>query len=380
MAKAVYIHIPFCTNKCFYCDFNSYVVQGQPVMEYLKALNREMEMTTAQDPPGKIRSIFIGGGTPTVLNPQEMEYLFRSILRYFPKWEDDIEFTVEANPGTVEKEKLSVMKAYGVNRLSMGVQAFQDKLLSYIGRIHTVKEVYQSIEDAQKEGFTNLSIDLMLGLPHQTKDMVSESLEKAIQLQLPHFSVYSLKVEENTRFHRLYQKGELPLPNEDSELDMYLLTIEQMEEHGYRQYEISNFARLGFESKHNITYWRNEDYYGLGAGAHGYINNKRHENIKGIKPYIDALLIYHSLPRVQQYLIDWEEKKEDMLMLGLRMLDGVTFNQYEKLFHEDMYQKFGQQIDKLVKAGLLIKDHQGIRLSKKGIIYGNEVFAEFISI
>ena len=380
MAHAVYIHIPFCTNKCHYCDFNSYAVKGQPVEEYLKALDLEMEKTTAEIPPERIKTIFIGGGTPTVLTPKEMEALFTSIHKYFPRWEENIEFTMEANPGTVETDKLKVMKDFGVNRISMGVQAFQNELLAYIGRIHREEEVYRSIENARKTGFENLSIDLMLGLPHQTLDMLEESLRKAFQLDLPHFSVYSLKVEENTLFHILHEKGRLSLPSDELELSMYLKTIEEMRSHGYQQYEISNFAKQGYESKHNIIYWKNEDYYGLGAGAHGYIQRIRHENIKGIQPYIDRLLKENRLPRWNQFEVSLEEKKEDMLMLGLRMLEGVSFTDYQNIFQEKMTDQFGGQIKQLVQAGLLIEDDKGIRLSSKGLIYGNEVFAEFISV
>ncbi len=308
-----------------------------------------------------------------------MEYFLQSVRTHFSHWDAEIEFTMEANPGTVEIEKLQVMKEYGVNRLSMGVQAFQDDLLSYIGRIHNSRDVYQSIENAYKIGFENMSIDLMIGLPNQTLKMVEDSLIKAFELNLPHFSVYSLKVEQNTLFHTLYERKRLPLPPEEEELEMYLMTMKEMAEHGYVQYEISNFAKLGFESKHNITYWKNQDYYGLGAGAHGYINGKRHANIKGITPYIDKIVKENQLPRMEEWGISLVEKKADMLMLGLRILDGVKFADYRKIFAEDMMVKFGKQIEQLVSKGLLEQDLSGIRLTKKGLIFGNEVFAEFIS-
>ncbi|MFV9511007.1 radical SAM family heme chaperone HemW [Tepidibacillus sp. LV47] len=379
MAHAVYIHIPFCTNKCHYCDFNSYVVKGQPIMDYLKALDLEMKKTLEIDPPEKIQTIFVGGGTPTVLSSKEMEYFLKTIRNHFEDWDQNIEFTMEANPGTVEIEKLQIMKEYGVNRLSIGVQAFQDDLLSYIGRIHNVRDVYQSIDNAHKVGLTNMNIDLMIGLPHQTIEMVKESLDKAFALDLPHFSVYSLKVEENTLFHTLFQRNQLPLPTEDEELNMYLTTIEKMQKHGYRHYEISNFAKKGVESKHNITYWKNEDYYGFGAGAHGYLEGKRYMNLKGIIPYIEKLQKENQLPRLEEFEVSLEEKKEDMLMLGLRMLEGVKFADYERIFGETMESKFGPVITKLISKGLLIKDEKRIRLTKKGLIYGNEVFAEFLS-
>ncbi|WP_106768380.1 radical SAM family heme chaperone HemW [Paenibacillus faecalis] len=374
--EAVYIHIPFCTNKCFYCDFNSYVLKGQPVMDYLQALEREMEMTVKASPPGVIKSIFVGGGTPTVLKPKEMEYFLKTVRTHFPEWDHDIEFSMEANPGTTDLDKLTVMREGGVNRVSFGVQAFQNELLTDIGRIHDTDDVYQSLENARKAGFDNMSIDLMFGLPNQTVDMLSESVTKALELALPHYSIYSLKVEENTLFHTLYQKNQLPLPDEEDELNMYLLLMNRMKEAGYKQYEISNFAKPGFESKHNMTYWLNEDYYGLGAGAHGYVGRKRHMNIKGVNPYINA--VKNGLPRLDTYDISKEEAMEDFLMVGLRVLDGISRSRFEHQFNTSLDVVFARPLQKMVHAGLLEVTDDGYRLSEKGILFGNEVFAEFI--
>lgn len=374
--EAVYIHIPFCTNKCFYCDFNSYVLKDQPVMDYLRALEREMEMTVKNNPPGKIKSIFVGGGTPTVLKPDEMEFFLKTVRDHFKDWDEHIEFSMEANPGTTDLEKLSVMREGGVNRVSFGVQAFQNDLLTGIGRIHNTDDVYRSLENARKAGFDNMSIDLMFGLPNQTVDMLSESVSRALELDLPHYSIYSLKVEENTLFHTLYQKNQLPLPNEEDELNMYLLLMNRMKEAGYRQYEISNFAKPGFESRHNMTYWLNEDYYGLGAGAHGYVGRKRHMNIKGVNPYIEA--VGKGLPRLETMDISREEAMEDFLMVGLRVLDGVSRSRFEQQFNTSLDVVFARPLDKMVHAGLLEATDDGYRLSSKGVLFGNEVFAEFI--
>ncbi|CAM2833284.1 radical SAM family heme chaperone HemW [Paenibacillus sediminis] len=376
--KAVYIHIPFCTNKCFYCDFNSYVLKDQPVMDYLRALEREMEYTVTQNPPGEIKTIFVGGGTPTVLTPKEMEYFLKSVRTYFPNWADDIEFSMEANPGTTDPEKLAAMKEGGVNRVSFGVQAFQNDLLTGIGRIHNTDDVYRSLENARKAGLTNLSIDLMFGLPNQTVDMLAESVTKALELGLPHYSIYSLKVEENTLFHTLYQKNQLPLPNEDDELQMYLLLMQRMKEAGYKQYEISNFAKPGYESKHNTTYWRNEDYYGLGAGAHGYVGRERHINIKGISPYIEAA--QKGLPRLESYSIAKEEAMEDFMMVGLRMLDGISSSRFTHQFGLKVEDVFRGPLNKMLNAGLIEKVNDGYRLSEQGILFGNDVFSEFIGV
>ncbi|KGE18211.1 radical SAM family heme chaperone HemW [Paenibacillus wynnii] len=374
--EAVYIHIPFCTNKCFYCDFNSYVLKDQPVMDYLHALDREMELTVKENPPGVINSIFVGGGTPTVLKPDEMEFFLKSIRTHFPNWNKDIEFSMEANPGTTDRDKLEVMKAGGVNRVSFGVQAFQNELLEGIGRIHNVDDVYRSLENARAVGLNNLSVDLMFGLPNQTVEMLAESIKKALELDLPHYSIYSLKVEENTLFHTLFNKNKLPLPNEEDELQMYLLLMSSMEEAGYNQYEISNFAKPGKESLHNITYWRNEDYYGLGAGAHGYARRQRHVNIKGVNPYIEASR--KGLPRLNTYAISEEEAMEDFMMVGLRMRAGISGAAFLAQFGKTMEDVFGKSLHKMLNAGLLEQENGIYRLSKQGILFGNDVFGEFV--
>jgi putative oxygen-independent coproporphyrinogen III oxidase len=375
--KAVYIHIPFCTNKCHYCDFNSYVLKGQPVMDYLRALDREMELTVESLPASEIRTIFVGGGTPTVLTPEQMEYFLGSVRQRFPHWSPDIEFTMEANPGTTDPDKLAVMKQGGVNRISFGVQSFDNGLLEGIGRIHNTDDVYRSLDYARQAGFDNLSIDLMFGLPRQTLEQLSLTLDAAFELGLPHYSIYSLKVEENTLFHTLFNKNQLPLPSEEEELAMYQLIMERMKERGYMQYEISNFAKPGFESRHNITYWRNESYYGLGAGAHGYADRMRHVNKKGVQAYIDACS--DGLPRLEQFEVTEREAMEDFMMVGLRMLSGIREEDFVRQFGRSMEEPFGKELHQLVGKGLLERTPEGYRLSKTGIVFGNEVFAQFLA-
>ncbi|WP_219836278.1 radical SAM family heme chaperone HemW [Paenibacillus sp. R14(2021)] len=378
--RALYIHIPFCTNKCHYCDFTSYVLKGQPVDAYLDALEREMVMTTEALPPEEIRTVFVGGGTPTVLTPPQMERFLSSVKRHFPI-HPDAEFTMEANPGTTDLEKLTAMRAGGVNRISFGVQSFDNGLLERIGRIHNVDDVYRSIENARTAGFDNLSIDLMFGLPGQRVEQLSDSVAKALALNLPHYSLYGLKVEENTLFHALYERNELPLPPEEDELAMYMLLIEKLTGAGFNHYEISNFAKPGFESRHNITYWRNEPYYGLGAGAHGYARGERHVNIKGIQPYLDAAA--SRLPRLETNPVPEEEAMEDFMMVGLRMLQGVNNDDFAAQFAGRTLESiFGDALQQLLKQGLIesTSGHGGgYRLSKKGIPLGNEVFGAFIS-
>ena len=374
--RAVYIHIPFCTNKCFYCDFNSYVVQGQPVMDYLRALEREMEMTVSRHPADRIDSIFVGGGTPTVLTPEQMAYFLRSVKDYFGARSSGCEFTMEANPGTTDSEKLAVMREGGVNRISFGVQSFDNRLLKTIGRIHDTDDVYRSIENARRAGFDNLSIDLMLGLPNQTAADFEATLAEALRLGLEHYSAYSLKIEENTLFYTLYQKNELPLPEEEEELNMYLAAIRKMKDAGYEQYEISNFAKPGRSSRHNQAYWRNQAYYGLGAGAHGYISGMRHVNIKGVQAYIEACK--SGLPIKETHRVSRREAMEDFMMVGLRMLSGVTDEAFRAQFGVRISDVFEPQLKKLVENGLLIAEEGRYRLSEQGVLFGNEVFGAFL--
>ncbi|MEB3100716.1 radical SAM family heme chaperone HemW [Ferviditalea candida] len=374
--KAVYIHIPFCTNKCHYCDFNSYVLKGQPVMEYLQALEREMEQTVEAVSPDRIETIFVGGGTPTVLTPEQMTVFLGMVRTYFPNRSERLEFTMEANPGTTDPEKLAAMKEGGVNRISFGVQSFDNRLLETIGRIHDADDVYRSLDNARRAGFGNLSIDLMFGLPGQTLETLDRSLDAALELGLEHYSIYGLKVEENTLFHTLYQKNRLPLPKEEEEAEMYERIIFRLLEAGYIQYEISNFARPGFESKHNITYWRNQSYYGLGAGAHGYVRGTRHINIKGIQSYIDAAL--QGVPVMETSEVSEREAMEDFMMVGLRMLRGVRGEDFYEQFHCSLEEVFGRTINRLIGKELLESFDEGYRLSPRGLMLGNEVFAEFI--
>lgn len=375
--RALYIHIPFCTNKCFYCDFNSYVAAGQPIDAYLDALDNEMRLTVAELPPKTIDTVFVGGGTPTVLDPKQMTRFLASVRRHFPI-APNAEFTMEANPGTTDPEKLAAMREGGVNRISFGAQTFDEELLKAIGRIHEARDVVQSIANAKAAGFTNLSIDLMFGLPNQKLEQLKDSVNKAIELDLPHYSLYGLKVEENTLFYRLYQRDELPLPEEEEELAMYEYLMERLSGEGYRQYEISNFARPGYESRHNITYWRNEPYYGVGAGAHGYALGSRHVNIKGVQPYIDAA--NRALPRLETNPVDAEDAMGDFMMVGLRMLDGVREEDFGRQFGgASMEETFGWALSKLQKQGLLMRTERGgYRLTPQGVLLGNEVFGAFV--
>ncbi|WP_261179919.1 radical SAM family heme chaperone HemW [Anaerobacillus sp. CMMVII] len=372
--KAVYIHIPFCEQICHYCDFNKVFLKGQPVDEYVAAVEQEMKATVAKFPFDVIDTVYIGGGTPSALSATQLETLLRAINQIF---KPSGEFTIELNPGNADAEKLAVMKAGGINRLSIGVQAFQKDLLQKIGRTHEEKDIYETIASARKHGLDNISIDLMFGLPQQTTEMFAETLQKAIELEVPHFSAYSLKIEEKTVFHQLFRKGKLQLPPEDDEVAMYDLLINTLISSGYEHYEISNFGKKGFESKHNLTYWNNEEYYGIGAGAHGYVYGNRHANAGPIKKYL-SLIETTGVSTIESHKVTDNEKIEEEMFLGLRKIEGVSVSLFTERYQKSPYDLFGKEIQQLREQGLLKVSNDRIALTRRGLFVANEVFEKFL--
>lgn len=378
MARGVYIHIPFCHQICNYCDFNKVFFKNQPVDEYIEALGREMEMTVAEMPEAfaKVETIFLGGGTPTSLSASQIEKLLRLIAKHIPL-SNVKEFSSEANPDELTVEKLQALYNGGVNRLSMGVQSFDQSLLKKIGRTHSNDHVFETIRNAKEVGFENISIDLMYGLPGQTMEQWQDTLNQALALQLPHYSAYSLIVEPKTIFYIQYAKGKLHLPTEDLEADMYGVLMDTMEAHGLHQYEISNFAHKGNESTHNKIYWDNDEYAGFGAGAHGYLQGVRYSNVAPIKKYIETVMS-GTRPLLHEHVVTKEEKMEEQMFLGLRKTEGVTHESFEQKFNEPMHQFYEATISKLEKEQLIEADAQGIRLTRRGRFVGNEVFQRFL--
>ncbi|EUJ33341.1 coproporphyrinogen III oxidase [Listeria floridensis FSL S10-1187] len=373
---AVYIHIPFCEHICYYCDFNKVFLEGQPVDEYVNLLIREMELATEGKQLETVETIFVGGGTPTTLTEKQIERLCSAVKRIFPL-SKNAEFTFESNPGDLSVEKLSVMQASGVNRLSMGVQSFNNELLKKIGRIHTVQDVYQSIRNAEQVGFENLSIDLIFSLPGQSEADFKDTLEKALALDLPHYSAYSLIIEPKTIFYNLMQKGELILPSQDAEANMYDFLMSEMEKNGKKQYEISNFARTGFESRHNLVYWSNEHYYGFGAGAHGYLADRRYSNFGPLKQYMTPLS-ENKLPIFQVKDLSLKEEMEEEMFLGLRKVAGVNKKRFFEKFDRNLDEVFKDALETTSEKGWLIHDQQNVKLTREGRFLGNNVFREFL--
>lgn len=376
MINAAYLHIPFCEHICHYCDFNKVFLKGQPVNEYLHALDQEMKMTLQAYPTDQLATIFVGGGTPTSLNEEQLYRFCESINLNLPKSEN-VEFTFEANPGDLTKEKIQILKDAGVNRISLGVQTFNDELLNKIGRVHRAKDVFETVENVKNAGFTNISIDLIFSLPTQTMTDLKESLSTAFSLEIPHFSAYSLIIEPKTVFYNLMQKGRLPLPGEDTEALMYELVMEEMEKHGFRQYEISNFSKPGFESRHNLTYWDNEFYFGFGAGAHSYVNGWRRSNSGPLKKYIHQIN-EGTLPTLYEHQVTRSEQMEEEMFLGLRKTEGILVSRFIKKFGVDPLELFKSTISELIGKKWLEVSDGSIHLTKAGRLLGNEVFQAFL--
>ena len=377
--KAVYIHIPFCLKRCYYCDFTTYIsTKDEIIAAYLQALKQEIKLATLNSALPKIKTIYIGGGTPSVLNEQQLFQLFSSIYEYF-SLDDLVEFTFEANPFKLSLEKLKFLKANGVNRISLGVQTFNLPLLKVIGREHGVFDIFKSIRFIEKAGFENFSIDLMFGLPTQTLNDVKKDLTTILKLNLQHISYYSLKLEQGTLFYKLFSKKLLLLPCEEVEYQMYQTIRFFLKDKGYSQYEISNFSYPGKESKHNLTYWLNEEYYGFGVGASGYLEGIRYENVKRIDEYLTSCK-KHVLPTKKKYLVPLKEDMENYVILGLRLLNrGISVSKFQQRYNLKIEEVFGETISALQRKGLLCRVSDNIFLTEKGILFGNDVFAEFLS-
>lgn len=377
MIQAAYIHIPFCQHICHYCDFNKVFIERQPVEQYLQYLEKEMVNTIQKVPFENMKTIFVGGGTPTALNMEQTEELLAIINRRLRPFAPNCEITFEANPGDLPKEKLNLLLEGGVNRISFGVQTFRDELLEKIGRKHTKEDAFVAIREAQEVGFTNINVDVIYALPTQTIEDVKETLDIAFTLGVQHFSAYSLIVEPKTVFYNLMNKGKLRLPGEDHEARMYEMVMDEMKKHGYGQYEISNFSKEGYESKHNLTYWKNEAYYGFGAGAHSYVNGERIQNVGPLKQYFSKI-DETGFPYLDIHTVTREEKMEEELFLGLRKTEGVSRTGFKKKFGIEMDEIFAKQLQYNKERGLLQEINNHVCLTRKGKLLGNEVFQSFL--
>lgn len=377
---AVYVHIPYCARKCAYCDFNSYDRFGEPQVErYIRALQREMALAARRpEVTGRpVTSVFFGGGTPTVLSGEQLADLLTTLTSLFPL-APGAEVTSEANPGTVDEAKLAAMRQAGFNRLSLGVQARQDHLLERLGRIHRAPEVEESVRAARRSGFSNLNLDLMYGLPGQTLADWRDTLDWVVSLGPEHISAYSLIIEPGTPFGALHERGLLALPGEDLEAAMDEMVLDTLPKSGLEAYEVSNFARTGHRCRHNLVYWHNEEYLGLGPGAFGFLGGERSWNLRRPQDYDAALLEQDRLPVEDRERPDPATSMGETVMLGLRLTEGLELERFRRRFGSSLQEVYPEPLQRLVGLGLLERGPGHIRLTRRGRQVGNRVFAEFL--
>ena len=373
----IYIHMPFCKRKCYYCDFISFENKQNEIGQYCKAVIKEIQHES-KNIKESVSTIYVGGGTPSFVDANYVKQIIEVVKSnyYIQK---NAEITVEINPGTVNEEKLKKYKEAGVNRLSIGLQSTKNQLLKQIGRIHTFEEFLFSYNLAKKIGFQNINVDLMLGLPNQTLEDLEDSLKQIIKIAPEHISLYSLIVEKNTQIEKMINNGEIILPEEELERNMYWKTKEILEKNNYKHYEISNYAKEGYESKHNSNCWKQKEYLGFGVAAHSYYQNKRYCNIKSIEEYcknIEDNNIRNN--RITCEIQTNEEKRKEYMLLGLRMIDGINIQEFKNKFIDNPIYVFHKELEKLVKENLIEIDLNQIKLTNKGLDLANLVWEEFV--
>ena len=373
----IYIHIPFCKQKCFYCDFCSFANKNEMQGKYVETVINEIKNITHKE-KYTVTTIYLGGGTPSILNSDYIKSILQEIKSSFEIL-DDAEITIEINPGTVNEEKLKKYKEYGINRLSIGLQSANDKILKKIGRIHDYKQFEETFFYARKCGFKNINVDLMIGLPTQAVEDVKQTLEKIIQKNPEHISVYSLIIEEGTIIEKLINENKLQLPDEETERIMYWTVVNELKENGYNQYEISNFSKKTYESKHNTNCWKQKQYIGLGTSAHSYLNKKRYSNTNNIEEYIKNIQENNISKNITIHEEQTEESTmNEYMLLGLRMIQGININEFKQKFKIDPTIKYKETLEKLQKENLIQITKTSIKLTKQGIDFGNIVWEEFI--
>jgi len=396
---AAYIHIPFCISKCAYCDFLSFsACAPERRQAYVQALLNEIEQTASLthdslSAKSRLETVYVGGGTPTVLSEDQCVSIMQKIQTEFALTED-AECTIEANPGTVTHEKLVRCRSAGFNRISFGVQAVQPHLLHMMGRIHTAEQAQESIEDASRAGFRNISADILFGLPGQTLQDVRDTLQRVLSWPVTHVSYYGLILEEGTPLADQCYKGFLTLPDDQTEREHYHLIRDVLEANGFQQYEISSSARDGFSCRHNLTYWRGLPYHGFGCGAHRFVNGWRGSNTNDLDEYINNFSNRYTLPdrpvhrHYGQKLnipaahwhesIDYEEAMREMMLLGFRLTKGISARVFKARFGCGYQEVFADSLDLLLRQHLIAIEGDLIRLSRKGLDFANDVFRQFV--
>lgn len=374
----MYIHIPFCKQKCYYCDFLS-LENSKRISEYIECLQKEI-VSFAKEIKEKlnVKTLYIGGGTPSYIDSKYIIDVLNCIKENY-YINENIEITIEINPGTINIQKLQDYFINGINRISIGLQSADNKLLKDIGRIHRFSDFLKTYGMVRDVGFKNTNVDIMLGLPNQTIEILEDTINKVIELKPKHISTYSLIIENGTRIKSLINSSEYIMPDEETERQMYWHIKNKLEENGYKHYEISNFAYPGFESKHNLDCWRQEEYVGFGLGAHSYIDGFRYSNTENIDEYIYNV---NNMSEEDNITIHEKQTKRDMMkeymILGMRVIDGVNIEEFKRKFKAKPLMLFKKELQELIKEGYLLIDGNNIKLSEKGIDFANRVWGKFI--
>ncbi|MGN1269787.1 MAG: radical SAM family heme chaperone HemW [Clostridia bacterium] len=383
----IYVHIPFCKQKCSYCDFCSYAEKEELIAQYIECLLKEIEdvgknnktdFENGKDDLFLVKTIYIGGGTPSLIESKYIVEIMKNIKSNF-EIQEDAEITIEVNPGTVTLEKLEDYNNIGINRLSIGLQSTHEHLLKQIGRIYTYLDFLDTYRFAREAGFENINVDLMIGLPNQTLAQVQDSVEEIVSMEPEHISVYSLILEEGTELYKQVEEEKVQLPNEELERKMYWAVKEILEKNNYIHYEISNFAKPNFESKHNLDCWKQKEYIGFGVAAHSYTNGIRYSNIKELEKYISN---YKTGEVENNFVFHEKQNLEDMqkeyMLLGLRKLQGVSIQEFKTKFVANPVYLYHSELEKLVSEDLLEIDGDDIKLTNKGLDLANIVWEEFV--
>lgn len=372
---SIYIHIPFCESRCHYCDFcSSLLAESSNVEKYFKYLRKEIKLQEDFLRDKVIDTVFIGGGTPSSVDPKFIKEIMEDLSAF--EFSKDSEVTIESNPNSLTREKAQSYFSSGINRISIGAQSFNEEILKRIGRIHKKDDIYRAIENARSAGFENINLDLMLALPGQKFSDIEESIREVEKLKLPHISYYSLILEEGTKLHRDHEKSPLAFPNEDEDRKMYHYVVNKLEKIGLKQYEISNFAKEGFECRHNMSYWKLRDYISFGLSASSNIGNLRYTNFYDFKDYYEALEKNKS-PIVFSEKLSKTDRMNEFVMMGLRLNSGVDINEFNEKFNENFLKIYEQEIEKNLKSDLIILDDDNLKLTEKGRDLSNQVELDF---
>lgn len=402
MKYGIYVHIPFCIKKCPYCDFTSFTPKKVPEKEYVKALVREIEFRVEEAGISRVETVYFGGGTPSLISPKGISSILSVIAEEFALLEPEI--TLEANPGTVDLERLKGYRDTGINRLSLGVQSFNDRLLSNLGRIHTRVEALNAFESAKKAGFDNVGIDLIHSIPGESLKDWNDDLKNAVSLRPEHISAYNLTIEEGTPFYCKQEKGLLMLSHEEEQVDMLMSTEDVLCAAGYEHYEVSNYALPGFRSRHNQLYWKCGNYLGFGVSAHSYISSSessvqcselnnskletpnsklkkgwgiRRANTSDLEEYFN-LINEKGSAVIEEEVLTKEKAMGEAIFLGLRMMEGINLKDFEDRFGKGIEESFPNAVRELTKEDFLISEKRHLRLTKKGLLFLNDVSLRFV--